>query len=103
MFIDASKEFVKSKKQNTLSEEQLNKITETYKARSDVEKYSRKVSFDEIKNNEFNLNIPRYVDTYEEEEEIDVDAVQTEIDRLESELAEVRAQMKAKLADILRG
>lgn len=103
MFIDASKEFVQGKKQNTLSDEQLNKITETYKARSDVEKYSRKVSFDEIKNNDFNLNIPRYVDTYEEEEEIDIDAVQAEIDRLESELADVRAQMKAKLADILRG
>ena len=103
MFIDASKEFVQGKKQNTLSDEQLDKIVETYKARRDVEKYSRKVSFDEIKNNEFNLNIPRYVDTYEEEEEIDIDAVQTEIDRLESELADVRAQMKAKLADILRG
>ena len=57
----------------------------------------------EIKNNEFNLNIPRYVDTYEEEEEIDIDAVQSEIDRLETELAEVRSQMKKKLADILRG
>ena len=59
--------------------------------------------FEEIKNNEFNLNIPRYVDTYEEEEEIDIDAVQSEIDRLETELAEVRSQMKEKLADILRG
>ena len=59
--------------------------------------------FEEIKNNEFNLNIPRYVDTYEEEEEIDIDAVQSEIDRLETELAEVRSQMKKKLADILRG
>ena len=57
----------------------------------------------EIKNNEFNLNIPRYVDTYEEEEEIDIDAVQSEIERLEVELAEVRSQMKKKLADILRG
>ncbi len=59
--------------------------------------------FEEIKNNEFNLNIPRYVDTYEEEEEIDIDAVQSEIDRLETELADVRVQMKEKLADILRG
>ena len=59
--------------------------------------------FEEIKNNEFNLNIPRYVDTYEEEKEIDIDAVQSEIDRLETELAEVHSQMKKKLADILRG
>ena len=103
MFINASKEFVQGKKQNTLSDEQLDKIVETYKARRDVEKYSRKVPFEEIKNNEFNLNIPRYVDTYEEEEEIDIDAVQSEIDRLETELAEVRSQMKKKLADILRG
>ena len=103
MFIDASKEFVQGKKQNTLSDEQLDKIVETYKARRDVEKYSRKVPFEEIKNNELRLNIPRYVDTYEEEEEIDIDAVQSEIDRLETELAEVRSQMKKKLADILRG
>jgi len=58
--------------------------------------------FDEIKENDFNLNIPRYVDTFEEEEEIDIDAVQREIDQLEKELVEVRAKMAEKLKEIER-
>jgi type I restriction enzyme M protein len=59
-------------------------------------------TFEEIKENDFNLNIPRYVDTFEEEEEIDIDAVQKEIDALEGELAEVRKKMKEKLKEINR-
>ena len=61
-----------------------------------------KAGFDEIKENDFNLNIPRYVDTFEEEEEIDIDAVQKEIDVLEKELAEVRVKMAEKLKEIRR-
>lgn len=102
MFIDASREFIQGKKQNTLSDEQLEKIVRTYKERKDVDKYSRKVDFEEIKENEFNLNIPRYVDTYEEEQEIDIDAVQKEIDRLEGELVDVRVQMKEELAGLIK-
>jgi type I restriction enzyme M protein len=102
LFIDASREFVQGKKQNTLSQEQLKKIVSTYRGRRTTDKYSRSVPFSEIKENEFNLNIPRYVDTYEEEEEIDIDEVQKEIDRLEAELTGVRAQMKEKLAKIRR-
>ena len=59
-------------------------------------------TFEEIKENDFNLNIPRYVDTFEEEEEIDIAAVQKEIDQLESELVEVRAKMAAMLKEIER-
>ncbi|MFZ4438863.1 MAG: N-6 DNA methylase, partial [Syntrophales bacterium] len=59
-------------------------------------------TFEEIKENDFNLNIPRYVDTFEEEEEIDIDAVQKEIDQLESELVEVRAKMAVMLKEIER-
>ena len=59
-------------------------------------------TFEEIKENDFNLNIPRYVDTFEEEEEIDIDAVQLEIDQLESELVEVRAKMAKMLKEIER-
>jgi type I restriction enzyme M protein len=59
-------------------------------------------AFDEIKENDFNLNIPRYVDTFEEEAEIDIDAVQLEIDALEKELAEVRVMMAEKLLEIQR-
>ena len=74
-----------------------------YKKRKDVEKYAHVASLEEIENNEFNLNIPRYVDTFEEEAPIDVEAVQKDIDRLEKELAEVRKQMAQKLKEIKRG
>ncbi|MDY0296949.1 MAG: type I restriction-modification system subunit M [Acidobacteriota bacterium] len=103
MFIDASREFVSGKKQNTLSEAHIDKIMRTYKERKDVDKYAHVADFKEIKENDFNLNIPRYVDTFEEEEEIDIDAVQLEIDALEKELAEVRKQMAEKLRRIDRG
>ena len=102
LFIDASREFVSGKNQNTLSEAHINKIIETYTARAEAEKYAHVANFAEIKENDFNLNIPRYVDTFEEEEEIDIDAVQAEIDQLERELAEVRKQMAEKLQQIQR-
>jgi type I restriction enzyme M protein len=67
-----------------------------------VEKYAHVATIDEIRENDYNLNIPRYVDTFEEEEEIDIDAVQAEIDELEKELAIVRKQMAEKLKEIKR-
>jgi len=102
LFIDASRDFQPGKNQNNLSKEYLDKIFETYKARKNVDKYAHVASFKEIEENDFNLNIPRYVDTFEEEEEIDIDAVQIEIEELEKELAEVRVQMAEKLKDIQR-
>ncbi len=102
LFVDASREFVSAKNQNTLSEKHLAKIMETYTARTEVEKYAHIANVEEIKENDFNLNIPRYVDTFEEEEEIDIDAVQLEIDALEKELIEVRAKMVEKLKEIQR-
>lgn len=72
LFIDASKEFIKGKNQNKLSKEHIDKIVETYQKREDIEKYAHVVTFDEIKENDFNLNIPRYVDTFEEEEPVDI-------------------------------
>lgn len=72
-FIDASKEFESGKNQNRLREEDINKIVNAYIKREDIEKYAHKASMDEIKENDFNLNIPRYVDTFEEEPEIDLD------------------------------
>ncbi len=100
IFIDASRDFIQGKNQNTLSEEHLEKIVKTYKNREVIEKYSYLAQFEEIKENDFNLNIPRYVDTFEEEEEIDIDSVQLEIDQLEKELAQVRAKMAEKLKEI---
>ncbi|MEI6846704.1 MAG: type I restriction-modification system subunit M [Chlorobiaceae bacterium] len=102
LFIDASREFVSGKNQNTLSEEHLDKIMETCSSRIEVEKYAHVAEFAEIRENDFNLNIPRYVDTFEEEEEIDIDAVQEEIDKLEKELAEVRAKMAQKMEQLIR-
>ena len=102
LFIDASREFVSGKNQNTLSAEHLDKIIGTYKERKEVDKYAHVAEFAEIRENDFNLNIPRYVDTFEEEEEIDIDAVQAEINKLEQELAEVRVKMAQKLKEIVR-
>ncbi|MDP3029730.1 MAG: type I restriction-modification system subunit M [Deltaproteobacteria bacterium] len=100
LFIDASRDYQSAKTRNLLLEEHIEKIVAAYKSRKDVDKYAHVTAFDEIRENDFNLNIPRYVDTFEEEEEIDVAAVQKEIDQLESELAEVRAKMKHYLEEL---
>lgn len=99
-FIDASREFEEGKNQNKLRDSDIEKIVATYKARKDVEKYAHAASFDEIKVNEYNLNIPRYVDTFEEEEEIDIKAVQKEIEALEAELVQVRKKMNEYLKEL---
>ena len=78
----------------------MEKIIATYKARSEVDKYSYVADFDEIKENDFNLNIPRYVDTFEEEVEIDIRAVQEEIDELDTKLAHVQEQMQGYLKEL---
>jgi len=88
LFIDASREFEKGKNQNHLTDENIAKIFETYKNRTETEKYSHKASLEEIKENEYNLNIPRYVDTFEEEEPIDLAEVSKEINKIDSEMIE---------------
>ena len=100
LFIDASREFVSGKNQNTLSSEHISKIVETYKKRSEIEKYSHLATFNEIKENDFNLNIPRYVDTFEEEPEIDIAATQKRILELEQELAKTQSQMQEYLKEL---
>lgn len=100
LFIDASKEFVSGKKQNTLSDEHIAQIVDTYKNRREIEKYSHIATFDEIKENDFNLNIPRYVDTFEEEEEVDLAKVKVEIVDLENELQKVQSQMTEYLKEL---
>lgn len=101
VFIDASKEFAPGKSQNSLTAEHIAKIVETFCDRGDVDKFSRVATADEIAQNDFNLNIPRYVDTYEEPEPIDIVVVQAEIDQLESELAEIRVKMAEMLKEML--
>lgn len=102
LFIDASREYEAGKNQNTLLDSHLEKILQTCKARREVNKYAHVADFSEIEENEYNLNIPRYVDTFEEEEEIDIDAVEKEIGRLEKELAKVRGQMQKLLKEVKR-
>ena len=82
LFIDASKEFTPSKTQNLMTDEHIQKVLDTYRTREELDKYSHRATPEEITENEYNLNIPRYVDTFEPEEEIDVAALQKEINRL---------------------
>lgn len=100
LFIDASADYQPGKNRNTLLGEHINRIVRTYENRSEVERYSHLASFEEIEENDFNLNIPRYVDTFEEEAEIDIKAVQKEIETLEEELSEVRSQMSVFLKEM---
>lgn len=104
LFIDASKDFESGKKQNKIREQHINRIVDTYKAFLDgggeVEKYAHRATLEEIEKNEFNLNIPRYVDTFEKEEEIDIPAVQKRIDELEEELVKVKGEMNKYLKEL---
>lgn len=86
LFIDASKDFEKDGNKNKLTEEHIEKIVTTYQARTTIDKYSYVATMDEIKENDYNLNIPRYVDTFEEEEAIDLEVVSKELKDLETEM-----------------
>lgn len=101
LFIDASNEYVQSKNQNALSEENLNKIIETYTSSKVLDKYSYLAKFIEIKENEFNLNIPRYVDTFEEEEDIDIEKLGDEIRTIEVELKDIQLKMEDYLKELI--
>lgn len=85
LFIDASKEFDKGKNQNLITDSHVDKIIETYKNRQDVEKYAHVATIEEIEENDYNLNIPRYVDTFEEEEPIDLQAEFATLTALQNE------------------
>lgn len=100
IFIDASRDFLPGKKQNQLGDAQLDRIMSAWTARADVERYAAVVPRPQLAENGFNLNIPRYVDTFEAEAEIDVAEVQAEIVALESELATTRARMDAYLREL---
>jgi len=88
LFIDASKEFKKGKNQNELTEDNIKQIIDIYKDRKDVDKKAHLASYDEIVKNEYNLNIPRYVDTFDEPEEISISEVNNEIKSINSEIKE---------------
>lgn len=100
IFIDASREFQDGKNQSKLRDEDTEKIVKTYGSAKTLDKYSYRASFDDIAENDFNLNIPRYVDTFEEEEEIDIVEVQREIEQIETELAETKKEMAKHLKEL---
>jgi type I restriction enzyme M protein len=100
LFIDASREFTSVKTQNVLEQVNIDKIVATHRARQVIDKYSNKASLKEISENDYNLNIPRYVDISEAEDEIDVASVQKEIAGIESELQEVRERMSKHLKEL---
>ena len=100
LFIDASRDYEDGKNQNYLRESDLQRILDTAKARTNVDKYAYLASLAEIAENDFNLNIPRYVDTFEEEEEIDLMAVRKERQQLKAELAKLEEQMAGYLKEL---
>ena len=100
LFIDASNEFEKGKNQNNLTDENVNKIINTYINRKTLEKYSYVAKIDEIKENDYNLNIPRYVDTFEEEEEIDLDEVSKNILKIDEEISEIDKKLEVYLKEL---
>jgi type I restriction enzyme M protein len=93
IFIDASNEFEKGKNQNNLSDENVQKIIETYVSREMIEKYSYPVKLDEIKENDYNLNIPRYVDTFEKEEDIDLEEASKQLRKIDEEISEIDREL----------
>ena len=98
LFIDASQYFEKNKNQNSLTEEHIEKIVTTYRERKVEEKYSYLATLDEIKENDYNLNIPRYVDTFEEEEPVDIKAVAKELKKLDTKIEKT----DTKIADFCK-
>lgn len=93
-FIDASKEFVSGKSMNYITDEHIDKIVKTYMERKEVDKYCHIASMDEIIENDYNLNIPRYVDTFEEEEPIDIPTVKANIAKHMEESKAIDAELE---------
>ncbi len=100
LFIDASNEFEKGKNQNNLTDAHVERIVDTFIKRETIDKYSYVASMDEIKENDYNLNIPRYVDTFEEEEPIDLNAVSERIASIDKEIANIDEQLAVYLKEL---
>lgn len=101
LFVDASKGFEKVKSQNQLRQEDIDKIVETVINREEIEKYSSIATLEEIKENDYNLNIPRYVDTFEEEEPIDIKEVTGELVKVEAEIESHQSELMSMLQELV--
>lgn len=93
LFIDASRQFEAGKNQNNISNADVEHIFELYRNRKDVDKEAHLASYEEIEKNDFNLNIPRYVDTFEKEEELDPNDVFKELQKVDAEISETNTQL----------
>lgn len=100
LFIDGSNDFVKDGNKNRLRDEDIEKIVKTFDEYKDVEKYATVVDIDMIKENDYNLNISRYVDTTEEEEEVDIDLVLQDIRELKLKMADSEEQLNQYLEEL---
>ena len=100
LFIDSTKKFDKGKKQNAMTDEHIDAVMELYSKRETVEKESYLASFEDIEKNDFNLNIPRYVDNFEKEEEVDINALLTQMDQTDKELEQAQGEFLFLLKDL---
>ena len=100
LFIDASREYLEGKNQNTLRSQDINKIVQTNEQFKTLDKYAYRATFAEIQENDFNLNIPRYVDMFEDEEEVDIISIKVEISDLNHKLSEVEGDMENYLNEL---
>jgi type I restriction enzyme M protein len=100
LFIDASRKFEKGKKQNSMTDEHIDSIIELYKKRQTVEKETYLASFEDIERNDFNLNIPRYVDNFEKEEEIDLGALITDMQKTDREMTKVQGEFLSLVKEL---
>ena len=100
LFIDASKKFIKGKKQNEMSDEHIDEVMDLYNRRETVDKESYLASFDDIEKNDFNLNIPRYVDNFEKEEEVDINGLLEDMQKTDDEIGKVEGEFVNLLKDL---
>lgn len=100
LFIDASKKFNKGKKQNEMTDEHIDEVMELYSKRETVEKESFLASFENIEKNDFNLNIPRYVDNFEKEEEVDLNVLLSDMKKTDEELEQVQGEFVSMLKEL---
>ncbi|MFT8765276.1 MAG: N-6 DNA methylase, partial [Lentilactobacillus hilgardii] len=99
-FIDASKEFEKGQNQNILREQEIDKIVKIYRERKDVDKYAHLATPDEIRDNDYNLNIPRYVDTFEPEPPVDVHKLVEDFTKTTQEINQTTNEIISMMDDL---
>ena len=101
LFIDASNHFEKAKNKNKLRKEDISKILEAYSNRQDIEKYAHVASIEEIRDNDYNLNIPRYVDTFEEDDVKPLIEIAEEMKEIDRKMKEVSGEILVSMKNLV--